>query len=132
MAGVRIRTEGVRITARNLDRMADQVGNVDFILDAFEDSVSVSNTRITPRRTGRLRRSLRLRRRGRTSTAQWTAPYAVFVNARGRSAGFITRIAEQAQRDVRAVRGRQRRGGVSLDAERSGRTGRVRPSRRRR
>ena len=56
----------------------------------------------TPKRKGRLQRSFRIKRitlyKYRIS---WGAPYASYVNDRGRSKGYVGRVKRRAQRDLR-------------------------------
>ena len=61
-----------------------------------------ANQRVTPRRTGRLRRSFRVRPQTTLRyTISWAVFYASFVNTRGRSKGFVNRVKRRAQVTLR-------------------------------
>ena len=61
-------------------------------LTSVEADIRRLNRLITPIKSGRLRRSLVIRKLGRTLIARWTVFYAVYVNAR---LGFVSRIASE-------------------------------------
>lgn len=62
-----------------------------------------SNQQVTPKRTGRLRRSFRVRPQTTlTYGISWAAPYASFVDRRGKSRGFVNRVKRRAQATLRA------------------------------
>ena len=56
-------------------------------------TVHEANQQECPVKTGRLRRSLRIQRRTlMRHDLTWTAPYASFVQTRGKSAGYVERV----------------------------------------
>lgn len=61
-----------------------------------------ANRTRTPRRTGRLRRSFRVRPQDLFNyNISWAAYYASWVNQRGRSRGFVGRVKATATRSLR-------------------------------
>ena len=61
-----------------------------------------ANLEVTPKRTGRLQRSFRVKRISMYRyQISWGAPYASYVNSRGSSRGFVGRVKRRAMADIR-------------------------------
>ena len=80
--------------ARDFNAQAAQLRESFVTLPKVQSAFGNSNRTNTPKRTGNLRKSMSVRERvrGQLYRIHWTAPYAEYVNRRGRSRGFITRV----------------------------------------
>ena len=108
----------VRVTGIEAVRMAMQQENQRWgerrIIQEITAAFDEANTLETPRISGRLRRSLQINVGKKLVTLNWKAPYAAYVQARGKSAGFADRVARRAlqildRRFMRAVSRNSRR-----------------------
>lgn len=88
------------------------------LLYALEEALVMANLRYTPVRSGRLRSSFQTRRGSRrTMDALWETSYAVYVQVRGRSAGFVQRVYRAALRVARRMRTRPTRPSIRLASQ---------------
>lgn len=87
----------VRISSRRVSREF----RPETIVSRMATEIRAMNQVITPIRSGRLRRSLRIVQHRSSLIVRWLAPYASYVNRRGRSAGFVDRLIDRAVERVR-------------------------------
>ena len=96
MAALTVRAS--RRTGRIIQDALDSE-KVDVVSDLFRFG-SAANRRFTPRRTGHLRRTFRQAIVRQNYEAHWGAFYASFVQYRGKSKGYATRVLRKVERDI--------------------------------